>query len=156
MAAKSDLLKQFKRQFSTAVEDTLVFSSLNEAEEYALNSQFAYSGQILSFCEGGEENAAIIQPDKSLKTIGATGAKGDAGEKGDKGEKGDAGDKGEKGDAGDKGEKGDAGGKGDKGDKGDTGSKGDKGDTGATPTGDATGNVSNSWVIRDGTKIQTS
>ena len=68
--AKSDLFKQFKRQFPEAIESTLVFGSKSDAEHYAKTDPTVYPGQIISFGDGVEEIAAIIQPDLSLKIIG--------------------------------------------------------------------------------------
>ena len=71
MTPKSDLFKQFERQFPGAIETTLVFGSKSEAENYAANSPTAYSGQIISYLIGDhEQRAAIIQPDKTVMDIG--------------------------------------------------------------------------------------
>ena len=73
MALKSDLLKQFERQFPDAIDSSLVHGSRSDAENYAANNPIAYSGQILSYLDDKEQKPAIVQPDGSLKDIAGQG-----------------------------------------------------------------------------------
>ena len=73
MTEKSDLFKQFERQFPDAIDSSLVFDSRADAENYAKNDPTAYQGQIVTYLCETEQTAAIIQPNKSLREITVCG-----------------------------------------------------------------------------------
>ena len=74
MIPKSDLLKQYVRQFPGPMDPTVLFDSFADMEHYIETNPTAYPGQIVSYFTGFEYEGVIIQPNKSWKYLAFSGS----------------------------------------------------------------------------------